>query len=114
MLRDARQQLILWSDNRFQLRRYDSSDDSPPLLALSLQSTCLTEAGYDRLRQELEIAKDFDPSWAVVPLRLLETHGRPFLVLTDPGGYVLPEELGRALELQHCLQLAGAIAAALG
>jgi predicted ATPase/two-component sensor histidine kinase/putative methionine-R-sulfoxide reductase with GAF domain len=114
MLREASHHSILWSDEEFQLCRINPDDNSPSLLALTPHPSCQTDAGYDRLRQELEIAKDFDASWAVVPLRLVETHGCPSLLLSDPGGSVLQEQIGQPLELLPCLQLAVAISSALG
>jgi PAS domain S-box-containing protein len=73
-----------------------------------------SRAILDRLAHEFGLKDELDAAWAVRPIELNREHGRPTLVLEDPGGEPLARLLGSPLEVERFLTLAIGIATALG
>jgi len=63
---------------------------------------------------EFELKDELDGAWAARPLELVREHGRPIMVLEDPGGEPLDRLLGLPMELRAFLRFAAALATALG
>jgi len=74
-----------------------------------------TPATLDRLAHEYSFKDELDSTWAVRPLELeRDRGGQTVLLLDDPGGELLGELLGTAMEVGRFLRIAIGIAAALG
>ena len=71
------------------------------------------EAGLARLKNELCMGAELDPSWAVLPRTLVRHDGRPALVMEDPGGQPLDRLIGKPNDILRFLELAVGVAAAL-
>ena len=87
---------------------------APSLLVVAPVGEHPAPASLRRLEHEYALRAALDPAWAVRPLALVQHHGRPVLVLEDPGGEPLTRLLGRPLALPQWLRLASGLAAALG
>src|ERR1700687_855380 len=72
-----------------------------------------TPATLDRLACEYGLKDELDGAWAVRPLELVRARGRIMLVLEDSCGEPLDRLLGVPMEVQICLRIAMAVAAAL-
>ena len=59
-----------------------------------------------RLEHEYALRDQLDPAWAARPIALTFHWNRPVLVLQDPGGMPLNQQLGSASELGSSLRLA--------
>ncbi|NVH75769.1 AAA family ATPase [Paraburkholderia sp. JPY432] len=106
---------MLWDDGeRVVLRRPSSSIAGHNELFARLAAEKPLPASIDRLTHEFGLKDELDSAWAVRPMRLVREEGQVLLALEDPGGEPLARLLGAPLELGHFLELATAIAAALG
>src|SRR5215471_1291880 len=84
----------LRQDDGLVLHRGVSGLDRSPVLVLA--STAEPPPGsLQRLEREYANREELDSAWAVKPLALFRNHGRPMLVLTDPGGELLSGLVGR-------------------
>jgi PAS domain S-box-containing protein len=68
----------------------------------------------DRFAHEFSLRDELDSAWAVRPLELTHEGGSTLLVLEDPGGEPLEQQLGAPMDVKRFLRLAAGIAAALG
>ena len=68
----------------------------------------------DRLSHEYKLKEEMDGAWAALPLDLKREGDRTILLLEDPGGAPLERMLGPPMETGRFLQLATAIAKAMG
>ena len=104
----------VWQDGEFVLSRRMRDGERSPLLVLS---PALAQPGLGSLRR-LEHAyglrDELDPAWAVRPLALVHHHGRPTLLLEDPGGELLIGLLGQPWAVRPFLRIALGLADALG
>src|SRR3984893_11551452 len=66
-----------------------------------------------RMEHEYSLRDELDSTWAVRPVALAQHHGRPVLVLEDPGGVPLDRMVGAPMELGQFLRLAIGLSAAL-
>jgi predicted ATPase/signal transduction histidine kinase/ActR/RegA family two-component response regulator len=67
-----------------------------------------------RMEHEYGLRAELESAWAVRPVALAAHHGRPVLVLEDPGGEPLEQLVGTPMELRQFLRLAIGLSAALG
>jgi len=67
-----------------------------------------------RMEHEYSLREELDTAWAVRPIALAQHHGRPVLVLEDPGGESLDGLIGTPMELGQFLRLSIGLSAALG
>lgn len=70
-------------------------------------------AARQRLQHEYQCRDHLDPAWAAVPLALDQTAEQPALQLSDPGGVLLADCIGRPWSTGDFLRVAGALAATL-
>ncbi|HEX5079122.1 MAG TPA: serine/threonine-protein kinase PknK, partial [Geminicoccaceae bacterium] len=104
----------LWEGSEFMLYRGRQPGNAAPVLLRAPLSGREMPANIRWLEQEYALADELDPAWAVRPLALTRHNGRTALLLEDPGGEPLARMLERPLELTRFLQIATALAAALG
>jgi PAS domain S-box-containing protein len=106
---------VLWDDGeRVVWRRPSSSIAGHNELFARLAAQKPLPASINRLTHEFGLKDELDSAWAVRPTRLVRDGGQVLLAFEDPGGEPLARLLGAPLELGHFLELATAIAAALG
>jgi len=67
-----------------------------------------------RMEHEYSLREELDTAWAVRPVALAQHHGRPVLVLEDPGGEPLDGLVGTPMELGQFLRLSIGLSTALG
>src|SRR5262249_14971565 len=67
-----------------------------------------------RLEHEYLLRDELDPSWAVQPRALTRDHGRPTLLLDDPGGELLGRLIGKPWDVTPFLSVAIGLAFGLG
>jgi serine/threonine protein kinase len=84
------------------------------VLAVLLAAEHPSPASLDRLTHEYDLKDELVDAGAARPLELVHEHGRPMLVLEDPGGEPLEGLLGAPMESGCFLHLAIGIATALG
>jgi serine/threonine protein kinase len=75
------------------------------------------EAGPEnlkRLEHEYSLKEDLDPAWAARPIAIAFHWNRPVLVLEDPGGVPLDQQLGQGPDLGSTLRRAISLATAIG
>jgi predicted ATPase/two-component sensor histidine kinase len=92
------------------------------LTAFNPEGADVTEPGAKELSAgtlgELENAfalrNVLDPSWAVLPVALVDEDGHPKLLVQDHGGQRLEDVIGGPLEIREFLRLAVGLAVALG
>lgn len=65
-----------------------------PILATAVAAEQPSPQSLRRLEHEYSLATELDAAWAAQPLALTRHHGRPVLILKDPGG----EPLDRIIE----------------
>jgi PAS domain S-box-containing protein len=70
-------------------------------------------ANLRRMQEEYALRSELDPAYVVRSLSLVRAHGRPMLVLEDPGGTPLDLLLKGAMEIGQFMGLAISAAAAL-
>jgi len=106
---------VLWKDDdRIFCRVSRQSSDSGRITVLAvLRTEHAPPASLDRLAHEYALKDQLDSAWALLPLELEHDHGRPVLLLEDPGGEPLEQLLGTPMEIGRFLQLAIGIARAL-
>src|SRR5439155_18346936 len=85
-----------------------------PLLVLSPALAQPALGSLRRLEHAYGLRDELDPAWAVRPLALVHHHGRPTLLLEDPGGELLIGLLGQPWEVRPFLRIALGLADALG
>ncbi|MEM5383134.1 AAA family ATPase [Paraburkholderia phymatum] len=106
---------ILWDDGeRVFWRGQSSAPAGQNELFTKLAAEQPLPASLDRLAHEFGLKDELDGAWAVRPLRWVREGSQIVLALEDPGGEPLARLLGTPLEIGHFLELAAAIAAALG
>ena len=86
----------------------------PSVLIVAPAEEYASPATLARLEHEHALAAGLDPQWAVRPVALGRHHGRPVLVLDDPGGEPLDRQLGQPMEVGAFLRLAIGLARAVG
>src|SRR3954468_13334482 len=105
----------LWEDVEFVLSRGVRRDGEPsPFLVVAPASAQPSPGSLARLEHAYTLRNELDPAWAARPLRLVRDHGRPTLLLEDPGGEPLARLLGQPWEITSFLRVAIGLAAALG
>jgi predicted ATPase/signal transduction histidine kinase len=109
--------VVLRSDAELTLCRRQREGESS-VLALTTTGRPPSPQIGERLAREFALASELDSAWAARPLALTRDDGQPTLLLEDFGGEPLDRILERAprkrLELTRFLELAGALAGALG
>src|SRR3954447_20084454 len=104
----------LWEDGEFVLSRGVCEGDPAPLLVVAPASAQPSPGSLARLEHAHALRDELDPAWAARPLRLVRDHGRPALLLEDPGGEPLARLLGQPWEIASFLRVAIGLADALG
>ena len=112
---DSSFQVVWEDDDRIFCRasRRDPDGGHNAVLAV-LAAEHAPSASLDRLAHEYALKDQLESAWATRPLELGRDHGRPLLLLEDPGGEPLERLLGAPMEIGRFLQLAIGIATALG
>src|SRR5262245_13916489 len=104
----------LWEEREFVLSRGVRDGEQSPLLVLSVTSEQPNPGSLQRLGQGYGLRGDLDPAWAARPLELVWNHGRPMLLLADPGGEPLARLVGQPWEVRPFLRVALGLAVAIG
>ena len=63
-----------------------------------------------QLERSFALRDEIEDGWAERPTELAHVHGRPILMMRDPGGQVLASLIDRRLELTQVLRIAIGIA----
>ena len=108
--------LALWDDGErvfCRERRPDANGKLIEVLTVKPLAEPPAPGQVDRLAQEYGLRDALDGAWALRPLELIRERGRTILVLEDPGGTPLEQQLDRPMELGLFLRIAHAIAMAL-
>ena len=108
---------ILWEDGeRVFSRGWRFYDDGKrrAVLLVAPAADHPSRSNLDRLTHEYELKDELDRAWALRPLDLVRDTGRTVLVLEDEGGEPLDHLLGVPMEAGRFLDIAIAIALALG
>jgi serine/threonine protein kinase len=93
--------------------RRPGQEDEATVLLLGPFSTRPSRESAKRLEHEFSLRENLHPEWAVRPLALVESDGRPMLVLDDPGGEPLDRLICGPMEMGQFLRLAVGLAGAL-
>ena len=107
---------ILWEDGdrrMCRVRRNGANGARLSCIAVVPSAEHPSPSCVFRLKQEYALREHLDGGWALCPLELFHHHGRPVLVLDDPGGEPLERFIGKPMELGRFLRLAIAMAQAL-
>ena len=104
----------LWEDGEFILSRAVRDGDRSPILVETPALAQPAPESLQRLEHAYGLRSDLDPAWAAQPLELVWNHGRPMLLLTDPGGEPLARLVGQPWEVRPFLRVALGLAVALG
>jgi PAS domain S-box-containing protein len=106
---------VLWEDGErvFCRRENRANDYRTAVLTVLPAAEHPTPATLDRLAREYGLKDELDGAWAVRPLELVRERDRIMLVLEDTGGEPLDRLLEEPMEVQSCLRIAVAVAAAL-
>ena len=91
----------------------DNDGKRAAVLAALSASEYPTPGFVYRLTHEYGLKDELDDRSAVRPLALVREHGRPVLLLEDPGGEPLDRLLGQPIETGRFLRFATALSAAL-
>lgn len=111
MLAPSRDELeTLRTEADFVLSRAPAGVDRRRTLVLATTSERPSAAILARLEHEYQLRGELDPSWAACPLALVHEHGRPGLLLGDPGGCLLASLVGRPWQVEPFLRVAIALA----
>jgi predicted ATPase/two-component sensor histidine kinase/GAF domain-containing protein len=102
----------LWEDEQLVLYRAALDGGDRVLVQVAVSDTGAAQS-VGRLEHALALREHLDPAWAARPRALIDHHGRPALLVEDPGGRVLAE-LDRPWSVPAFLRAAIAIASALG
>jgi PAS domain S-box-containing protein len=108
---------LLWDDGERVFRRGwlpDGNGARRAVFVVALAAEHPSRSSLDRLVHEYELKDQLDAAWAAQPLELLHGADRTTLILDDAGGEPLSAQLGPPLDIDRFLQLAIAIAAAIG
>jgi PAS domain S-box-containing protein len=100
-------------DGDFVLSRAPAGVDRRRTLVLATTSDRPSAASLARLEHEYQLRSELDASWAACPLALVQEHGRPGLLLSDPGGRLLSSLVGRPWQVEPFLRVAIALGHAL-
>jgi len=103
----------LREDREFVLSRSNGEGNQAPTLVLTLVADQPAVESLKRLEHEYLLREELDPTWAVRPRALTREHGRPTLLLDDPGGELLANLLGQPWETKTFLRVAIGLAVAL-
>src|ERR1700730_16862080 len=96
---------VVRKDEEFVLRREHSNQPgSSSVLLVVPVSTRPALATLRKLEHEYSLRDELDSAWAVRPLAIAEHHGRPVLVLDDPGGESLDQLLAGPMEMTQFLR----------
>src|SRR6266446_1496963 len=104
----------LWEDGEFILSRGVRDGERSPLLVISPALAEQARGQVRRLEHAYGLRDELDSAWAVRPLELVWSHGRPALLLEDPGGELLARLVGQPWEVRQFLRVALGLASALG
>jgi len=106
---------VLWKDGERVFCRRESQINGyrTAVLAVLPAAEHPTPATLERLAREYGFKDELDGAWAVRPLELVRERDRIMLVLEDTCGEPLDRLLGTPMEMQSCLRIAMAVAAAL-
>src|SRR5438034_1161211 len=96
----------LWEDGEFVLSRSVRDGERSPLLVISPALAQPAPGSLRRLEHAYGLRDELDSAWAVRPLELVWSHGRPTLLLEDPGGELLARLVGRPWEVRQFLHVA--------
>src|SRR5262245_2984545 len=104
----------LWNDGEFILSRDVRDGDRSPILVETPALAQPAPGSLQWLEHAYGLRDELDPAWAARPLELVWTHGRPTLLLEDPGGAPLARLVGKPWEVRPFLRIAIGLAVALG
>ena len=92
---------------------YRGTSDVLDSILLLTPTELARERAVKRLEHELALASELESHWAARPILLTRYHGRPALVLEDPGGEPLDCVPYRPLDIANFLHVAIALSAAI-
>lgn len=102
----------LHDDGKFVLSRVEM-EGFPTLMLVPASDQPALES-LKRLEHEYLLRNELDPTWAVRPRALTREHGRPTLLLDDPGGELLIRHIGKPWDVTPFLRVAISLAIGLG
>jgi len=108
---------VVWEDgNRVFCRGWcrDADGNRSAVLVVRPIAEHPSAPSLDRLAREYELRDELDGAWAVRPLELQRDAGPHRLLLEDPGGEPLQDQLGAPIDVESVLHLAIRMAAVLG
>jgi PAS domain S-box-containing protein len=108
---------VLWEDAErvfCRLRRDDVESGRHAVIAVPSGAGQQTLEGINRLAHEYELKDHLDAAWALRPVQLVRERGRTMLVVEYTGGEPLDRLVCQPMEIGRFLQLAVAMAVALG
>lgn len=109
----ARASALLRQDRELTLWRRRAADAGDTVLVLMPSADRPSPATVARLEHELALRSVLDDEWAVRARSLSDEHGRPVLVLDDPGGELLSARIGQGADIVSFLRVALGISASL-
>ena len=106
---------LLREDQEFILYRggHPSRPSSASVLLLAPSSSKPSLQTLKRLDHEYSLRNELDSAWAARPLAVTEHRGQTAIVLEDPGGEPLDQQLSEPLDLSSFLRIAVGLASAL-
>jgi PAS domain S-box-containing protein len=105
---------VLRSDEDFILYRGRREDDESQVLVLAPAVEYPRPDSLKRLEREFSFGEELDSAWAARPIGLARHWDRTVLLLEDPGGRLLDQLLGNALDLAFCLRVGISLANVVG
>lgn len=105
---------VLREDGAYLVGRGRGAGDNAPLLVITPVQHYAPADCLQQLAHEYALRDELDREWAAVPVALVRDDAHTVLVLDDPGGTLLSRLTGHPLDVEAKLQVAAAVAAALG
>jgi len=105
---------LLWHDKELLLCRGRRESDQTAILVESSVRADPESRVIEKIEREFSLRGEFDPSWALGPIREDRIQGRLCLIFEDPGGDTLSRLLTKPRTLAESLRLAVGLASALG
>lgn len=103
---------VVSRDGELVVRRRADGETGISTLTLTPASGHPSPAVVGRLAREFSIRSQLDSGWAVTPIRLETDRRKQTLVLRDPGGQLLEQQLTEPMSTAHFLGVSAAMASA--